>query len=71
MREVEGTFAFRVFHSEWPSTLDAEGNSIPNGKAVEELTWEESNLFAQCFPHTGSVPIKPISRLNSSPEIVT
>ena len=37
MREVEGTFAFRVFHSEWPSTLDAEGNSIPNGKAVEDV----------------------------------
>ena len=50
VREVEGTFAFRVFLNEWPSTLDAEGNSIPNGKAVEELTWEELKLVCTILP---------------------
>ena len=33
VKEVNGIFAFRVFHKEWPSTLDTDG------EGVEEATW--------------------------------
>ena len=33
VKEVNGIFAFRVFHKEWPGTLDKDGEE------VEEATW--------------------------------
>lgn len=34
MKEVDGIFSFRVFHKEWPSSLDKDG------EGVEEATWD-------------------------------
>ena len=34
LKEVDGVFAFRVFHKEWPSSIDL-------AKPIDEQTWDE------------------------------
>ena len=37
LKEVDGVFAFRVFHKEWPSSIDT-------GEKVEEVTWDDNEF---------------------------